>query len=459
MNFEARQIAEATGGRLVRGAPAGPVLTDTRTLVPGAWFLALAGERFDGHAFLEAAAASGAAGCVVSRDPGSVWRGGVVQVEDTTRALQDLGRFARDRLQCPVVGLTGSSGKTTTRALVACALAPLGPVHQSPHNLNNHLGVPMTLVGTPEGAAAAVVEMGSNAPGEIALLAEISRPDVRLVVNVGPAHLEAFGGLEGVAREKGALFESAREGDVLCVNLDDVLVATLPRPPGTRVVTWGRHERADVRLLDASVDPEALTTTARIATPSGEVGAVLPSPGLHMAHNACAALAVALSLGVSPAAAAEALTSYAPVGMRMRAEALSGGALAINDSYNANPASMEASLRTLASLPGRRAAVLGDMLELGPAEAAWHERVAALAASLGLDLLVLVGPRMSRAAGAARGPTEVWAAEEGLDLVERLRAWLRSGDRVLFKGSRGARVERIVHALQRSPAARAGSNG
>ncbi|MBW1878624.1 MAG: UDP-N-acetylmuramoyl-tripeptide--D-alanyl-D-alanine ligase [Deltaproteobacteria bacterium] len=459
MKLEAREIAEATGGRLAREAAAGPVLTDTRALVPGAWFLALVGERFDGHDFLETAAAAGAAGCVVSQAPGAGWRGGVVVVEDTTRALQDLGRFARDRLRCPVVGLTGSTGKTTTRALVACALAPLGPVHQSPGNLNNHLGVPMTLLAAPEHVAAVVVEMGSSAPGEIELLAGIARPDVRLVVNVGPAHLEAFGGLDGVAREKGALFETARPGDVLCVNLDDVLVAILPRPPGTRTLTWGRHEQADVRLLDASVDPRTLTTAARIVSGSDEVNVVLRTPGLHMALNASAALAVAVGLGVSLVDAAKGLSTYEPVGMRMRTEPLPGGGVAINDAYNANPASMEASLRTLASLPGRRAAVLGDMLELGVTEAAWHERVAALAASLGLELVALVGPRMSRAADAARGPTEVWVAEEGLDLVERLRGWLQPGDHVLFKGSRGARVERIVHALQRQPAARAGSNG
>ena len=448
MKFDAAAIAAATGGTLLRDGPAGPVVTDTRALAPGAWFLALSGERFDGHDFLPRAAEGGAAGCVVALDPGPEWTVGAVRVPDTERALQALGRAARDRLSCPVVGLTGSSGKTTTRALIALALSPLGAVHQSTGNLNNHLGVPMTLLATSEDAAAAVVEMGTSGPGEIALLADIARPDVRLVINAGPAHLEELGGLDGVAHEKGALFRSARPGDVVCVNLDDARVRGIPVPPGVRRIGWGRAAEASIRLLDAVVDPDTLHTHARYATPEGEVLADLPTPGIHVAADAAAALAVARALGVDLGAAAAALSRYEPVGMRLRLERLPGGALALNDAYNANPASMEASLRTLAALPGRKAAVLGDMLELGEDEAAWHERVAAVAGSLDIDLVVLVGPRMARAAPYARGRGEVWEAVDGVALVERLAGWLREGDRVLFKGSRGARVERIVQSLQ-----------
>jgi UDP-N-acetylmuramoyl-tripeptide--D-alanyl-D-alanine ligase len=451
VNFDGRQIAEATGGQLVQDGPSGPVLTDTRSLAQGSWFLALVGDRFDGHDFLERAAV--AAGCIVDR-PVPDWQGGVVQVADTTRAIQDLGRAARDRLTGPVVALTGSSGKTTTRALIALALEPMGSVHQTVGNLNNHLGVPMTLLAGSEQAAVTVVEMGTSSPGEIAVLADIARPDVRLLLNVGPAHLEELGGLEGVAREKGALLASARPGDTVVLNADDPFVANQHVPEGVRVVRYGRA--GEVRLLEASLDSETLHTAARIEVPGqGTVHIELPTPGLHIAHNAAAALAVAFALGVPAATAAAALSRYEPVGMRLRVEPLPQGALAINDAYNANPQSTEASLRTLAQLPGRRVAVLGDMLELGAEEAAWHERTGALAASLGLDLVVLVGPRMAAAAAYARGRAPVWAAEDGMELVERLRAWLRPGDRVLFKGSRGARVERIVHALQ-EPAPRAG---
>ncbi len=459
MNFDGDAIAAATGGALLRPGPAGPVHTDTRAIGAGAWFLALSGGRFDGHAFLAQAAAAGAVGCVVSRDPGPEWTGGVVQVADTTRALQDLGRAARARLRGPVVGLTGSTGKTTTRALIALALSPLGRVHQSEGNLNNHLGVPMTLLGAPEDAGVSVVEMGTSSPGEIALLADLAQPDVRLIVNVGPAHLEELGGLDGVAREKGALFRSALPGDTVCVNVDDARVAGVPLPAGVRRLTWGRAPGADIRLLDAALDAERLVTTARVATPQGELDLVVPSPGLHLAHNAAGALAVAHALGVDLAAAARALAGYAPVGMRLRPEPLHNGAIALNDAYNANPSSMEASLRTLAALPGRKVAVLGDMLELGPDEAAWHERVAAVAGALPIALVVLVGPRMSPAAPYARGRGEVWSALDGATLVARLAAWLRPGDRVLFKGSRGARVERILQMLQALDDAPTGADG
>lgn len=450
MKLDGATIARATGGTLLRDAPAGEVLTDTRTLQAGAWFLAITGPRFDGHAFLDRARDAGAIGCIVSRDPGTAWTGGVVLVDDTVRAYQDLGRHVRDSLRVPVVGLTGSSGKTTTRALVALALSPLGPVHQTVANLNNHLGVPMTLLATPDDARAVVLEMGTSGPNEIALLADIGKPDVRLIVNVGPAHLQELGGLDGVAHEKGALFRSARPGDVVALNVDDPRVVAIRLPGGVHRVTWGREEGADIRLLDAALVPETLGTRAVWQTPAGRLEATIPAPGAHVAHNAAGALVIAYALGVDLRQAAAALERYEPVGMRMRREALPGGAIALNDAYNANPQSTEASLRTLAALPGRRAAVLGDMLELGPDEAEWHRKVAAVARGLKLDLLVFVGPRMSAAA-----PEGALAFADPIDAVEPLRAWLRSGDHVLFKGSRGARVERILHALQGPPDASA----
>jgi UDP-N-acetylmuramoyl-tripeptide--D-alanyl-D-alanine ligase len=439
MEWTGEAIARATGGRLHgEGAAAGPVRTDTRASLAGAWFLALSGARFDGHSFGAAAAAAGAVGGVFSR-PAPGWTGSWVEVADTTVALQDLGRAARARLACSVVGLTGSSGKTTTRGLIASALAQLGEVHQTTGNLNNHLGVPMTLLDAPESAAAVVVEMGTSGPGEIAVLADIARPTARLIVNVGPAHLEELGGLDGVAREKGALFDAAEPGDVIALNLDDPRLAAM-RPRG-RVITWGRDARADVRLIEATLDPERLATVGRYATPDGDVEVTFSVPGVHVAHNAAGALAIAFGLGLDLRRAAADLAGFAPVGMRLKVTPLAGGVLAINDAYNANPASMGAALELLAALPGRRVAVLGDMLELGADEHAWHREVADRARALGLELVVLCGPRMSRA---GEGP---WCAEAGETLVGPLADWLRPGDRVLFKGSRGARMERVLEAL------------
>ncbi|MCB9696936.1 MAG: UDP-N-acetylmuramoyl-tripeptide--D-alanyl-D-alanine ligase [Alphaproteobacteria bacterium] len=438
--FDAEAVATATGGRLVRPGPSGPVVTDSRALKAGDWFVALVGPRFDGHDYVAAADAAGAAGCVVERElPG---RAGLVVVPDTTRALQDLGRAARAAFVGPVVGLTGSSGKTTTRALCALALSPLGRVHQTTGNLNNHLGVPLTLLARPDDAAAMVVEMGTSSPGEIAVLADIATPDVRLIVNVGPAHLLELGGLDGVAVEKGAIFRSARPGNTVCVNVDDARVAAIPVPAGVRRLTWG--SAGDVALLDAVVDPATLSTTARWRTPEGEVSARIPAPGHHIAHNAAGALCCALSLGIDPREAAAALERYEPVGMRLRSEPLPTGALALNDTYNANPQSMEASLRLLASLPGRRLAVLGDMLELGPDEARFHADVVALAKDLGLDV-VLVGPRM---VDAARAHPELPSFLDPADAGPHVAAWLAPGSTVLFKGSRGARVERCLEAIR-----------
>lgn len=449
VRFDGQAIALATGGVLVREAGEGPIGTDTRHMPSGSWFVALRGDRFDAHGFLDVATERGAIGAVVEKDPGAAYVGGVVVVADTTRALQALGRAARLAFQGPVVGLTGSSGKTTTRALTALALSPLGPVHQTGGNLNNHIGVPLTLLAMPADTRAMVIEMGTSSPGEIAVLADIARPDVRLIVNVGPAHLEELGGLDGVAREKGALFASARPGDTVCVNVDDPRIAALPLPAGVRRLEWGT--RGQIALREVTIDPVALATEASWDTPVGVLRARIPAPGHHIAHDAAGALCMALALGIDLREAAAALERYEAVGMRLRSEPLPGGGRALNDAYNANPSSMEASLRLLASLPGRRAAVLGDMLELGPDEGEWHLRIARLAHELALDRVILVGPRMAAAAAGCPGCE---AFEDPSGAVDPLRAWLSRGagtDVVLFKGSRGARVERVLHGVRGDP--------
>jgi UDP-N-acetylmuramoyl-tripeptide--D-alanyl-D-alanine ligase len=445
MNFTADQVATATGGKLISSASVcGPVQTDTRALTVGAWFVAIVGDRFDGHSFIAQAAQSGAEGVIVSRQV--EFDGAVVLVEDTTRALQALGQAARARLVCPVVGVTGSSGKTTTRALIACAAAHSQRVHQTVGNLNNHFGVPMTLLAAPEDATLCVVELGTSSPGEIQVLTDITTPDVRLITNVGPAHLEELGGLDGVAKEKGSLFASARPGDVCVVNLDDRRLASMEVPEGAHRVTFGTRSASDVRVLATRVDNN-LVTHARLVTPAGEFLASIPAPGDHIALDGAGAVAVAWALGLDLHAAVAGLSSYEPVGMRMRREVLASGVVALNDAYNANPDSMRASLEVLADLPPRRIAVMGDMLELGPDEAEFHAEVVGFADAMGLDLIVLVGRRMCNAAiEAIRTP--VWTHADVEEAGIQLADWLESGDHVLFKGSRGARVERILQHLR-----------
>lgn len=442
MKFDGASIAAATGGRLVTDGPAGEVFTDSRKVVPGGWFVALVGERFDGHGFAADVLAKGAAGVVVSR-PVEV-SGGVVQVADTTAAYQALGAAARDRAAVPVIGIGGAAGKTTTRALTALALSPLGRVHQNSANLNNHIGVPLTLLDAPDDAAAIVVEMGTSGKGEMAVLESIARPDVRLIVNIGPEHLEGLGDLDGVAAEEGVMFDSADLGDIVLVNVDDPYLRDWAIPAGARVITWGEARGAQIRLVDAVLDPATLGMRATYETPAGRVTADIPSPGRHVAHNAAAALAAAYACDVDLVAAAAALSRYEPVGMRLRRESI-GRVTVLNDAYNANPPSMEAALAVLCALPGRKIAVLGDMLELGAEEAKWHDHVAGVAATKGLDLVVLCGPRMSAAGASCPG---AWLVPDPLEVAARLRPWLKDGDVLLVKGSRGVRLERVIETLR-----------
>lgn len=449
MILSGAQIAEATGGRLVADGPSGPVTTDSRRVPPGAWFVALRGDRFDGHDFLAHALAAGCAGAVVERAPDG-WTAGLVVVPDTLAALQDLARWVRARFVGPVVGITGSAGKTSTRVMVVEVLRERGRVHHTHGNLNNHVGLPLTVLDLPPDAELMVLEMGMNHPGEIALLQDVGQPDVRLITNVGAAHVEGCGSIAGVARAKQELFDGARVGDVLVVNDDDPYVRAMPLPDGTRVVRYGRGEGCTVRLTDVAIDPDRLQTRLRIETPSGTVRATLGVPGAHLAENAAAAVAVGWALHVDPERMGPALSRFEPEGMRNRVERL-GALLVLDDAYNANPLSMGAALRTLAALPGRKVALLGDMLELGVAEAEAHRDVLALARSLGLDRVMVTGPRMAAAAAAVPG-VETQPDIEALGAA--LVADLRAGDTLLVKGSRGARMERLLDLVRAHPLAR-----
>lgn len=446
MKFTAREICQATRGTLLVDGPAGALCTDTRAVRPGDWFVALRGPRFDGHDFVEQAGAAGAIGAIVER-PIDGWEGGLVQVPDTTRAYGVLGRAARRRLGCPVVGLTGTSGKTTTRALIALAISDLGVVHQTRENLNNHLGVPLTLLAAPPEPDAVVVELGTSGPGEIATLSKIAEPTHRLILNIGHGHLLELGDIEGVGREKRALFDTARPGDVALVNLDDPRLVDAVLPAGVERITFGRSEAATVRLMSVALDPDRLVTRMTVRCEGVSVQVTVSAFGLPFAHNALAALAVAHALGVPLDAAAAHLDRYEPVGMRQRIERLPNGALVINDAYNANPDSVAAALRTLANLGGSRIAVLGDMLELGTHRERLHTWILDLATELDIERVVVLGERF---ADAAAGRTKVRVAptvQGALDILGDLAP----DDRVLVKGSRGMRLERIVQGLITTP--------
>ncbi len=446
------QIAAAVGGRLFGpgDGPAAGASIDTRTIRPGEIFFAMTGQR-DGHAFAGRASTHGASALVVSRmldpEPGCPW----ILVDDTLAALQALGSHCRSGSRARVIGLTGSCGKTTTKELIAAALGGSGPVLATRGNLNNHLGVPLTLAGLEHGHAYAVVEMGANHAGEIELLTRLADPDVGLVTCVAAAHTEFFGGIEGVARAKAELFSTMRPDAVAVVNLDDPRVRAMSRQP-RRTLTYGSHAGDGPDVLLARVQDSGGVQRLTIRAGEESVEAALSLPGPHNALNAVAAVAAAWAAGVPPAEAAGALASVQPV--KGRGAIVPGRRLeVIDDTYNANPASMSAGLEVLREQArGRRTvAVLGDMFELGDEAPALHGQVGGRAALAGVDVIVAVGGHapdvMAGAleAGARGGAVATFETTQAA--LEGIGGLVREGDIVLVKGSRGMKMERIVDSL------------
>jgi len=455
--FTSEELALATGGRWIGAPPAAVdgVATDTRHLAPGTCFVALRGERFDAHDFLGDAARAGAA-CAVARadrvpaEPPLP----LLAVEDTLEALGAIARHHRRRFPVPLVGVTGSNGKTTTREMIAAILSVRGPVLKTEGNLNNEVGVPLTLLRLGPEHTAAVVEMGMNHPGEIARLASIAEPRVGVVTNATAAHLHGLGSVDAVASAKAELYKGLPPDGIVVANLDDPRMLAKARKSGRRVFTFavGAHKEADVTVL--AIEPrgeEGQLVTLGLGTK--EVLVRLPLVGAHNAANAAAAAAAAMALGASDREIASGLAAVRPVGRRLRLERLASGVLLVDDCYNANPASMAAALATLLDLArGRRAlAALGDMLELGESEAESHRDLGRMAARAGLAALATLGPRtaLTHEAALAGGfpPGDAFHAEDPGAAAAWLRSRLRPGDVLLVKASRGMQLERLVEAL------------
>lgn len=450
------EFARAAGARLVGEDRAfGEVSTDSRTLTAGALFVALRGERFDGHDFAAAAVARGAVAAVVERElPLPVPQ---VVARDSLAALSAAAAAWRAGFDVPVVGVAGSNGKTSTKEMVAAILGERAPVLATRGTLNNHIGVPLTLFGLDARHRAAVIELGANHPGEVAALAALARPTVGLVTNAGAEHLEGFGSLDGVARAEGELFESLPASGIAVVNADDAYAALWRgMTKAARVVTFGTG-RADVRARNVrlAVEEGAWATRFDLDTPAGAVGVRLALPGLHNVVNAAGAAAAALACGASLEEIAAGLARVRPVAGRLQLKRAACGAWIVDDSYNANPSSAIAALDVLAALPGEHWLVLGEMAELGDHADAAHAEVGRHARATGVVRLEAIG-RHTPQAVAAFGTGGHWHADAAA-LLESLRAGLKPGVTVLVKGSRVNRLERVVDALVAAPPAAAGA--
>lgn len=439
----AQDAARATDGA-ASGWEATGVSIDTRELAPGDLFVALT-DRRDGHDFVAAALEKGAAAAMVSRVPEGADPARLLMVDDVLAGLTALGASGRMRSRAQVVGITGSVGKTSAKEMLRAALPGLR-VHAAERSFNNHWGVPLTLARLDPGAAVAVVEIGMNAPGEIAPLARLARPHVALVTTIAPAHLAAFGSLEGIAAEKASICEGLEPEGVAVLPAD---VPTFPvlRAAAPRALTFGEAEGADVRLLDAELGADG--TFARVDVAGAVVELRLSVAGRHHLTNALGVLAVVHALGCDPGAAATALAGWSAPGGRGAREALAlacGPVTLVDEAYNANPASVAAALGVLARAPGRRVAVLGDMLELGPGAPALHAGLAEAAAAV--DVVHTLGPLM-RGLHEALPPARrgLWAATPEA-LLEALPATLERGDTVMVKGSKAIGASRVVDALR-----------
>ena len=440
MALPADTLSAASGADAEGSGGLGGISIDSRRLVPGDLFVAIKADR-DGHDYISSAIRAGAGGLLIEESWLATAEEAVpiVAVPDTAGALLAVGVAARDRLAGPIIGITGSVGKTSTKDMAAAALATTLKTCASERSFNNELGVPLTLANAPESPEVAVVEMGSRGRGHIAKLCRVARPTIGVVTSVAMAHTEAFGGLDGVAVAKAELVEALPREGAAVLNADDARVAAMSRLTQADVLMYSAANppaaKADFVAESAALD-EDLRPSFVLRSPWGSAPVRLEARGAHQVGNALAALAVALRCGVDLEVASAALAQASPSPWRMEVSRTPGGAVVVNDAYNANPASMAAALRALASLPGsRKLAVLGRMAELGSSSESEHKAVAGLAAGLGIEVIAL---------GTDAYDMEPVASID--DAIKRLGA-LGPDDAVLVKASRVAGLERLAARL------------
>ena len=430
------------------------IVTDTRKLAEGVLFVALKGERFNGETFAKEAIEKGAAGVLVSSDYeyAESLGGTVIQVEgDTQTAYQQIAAFWRRKFAIPVITITGSNGKTTTKDLTASVLGAKFNVLKTQANFNNEIGLPLTLLNMQESHDVAVVEIGMRGLGQIAALAPVAGPNIGIVTNVGETHMELLGSMENIAKAKGELVEAIPSGGTVILNNDNPYVAKMAEKcqPDVKVVTFGIEENADIKASDIENLGRETKFKCTLSKNGEAKEFVLPMAGRHNVYNSLAAIAAGVVLGLSYEEIAKGLGQLEMSKMRFEYKQV-GEYTVINDAYNASPMSMEAALNTIGEVAtGRTVAVLGDMLELGENEVELHRNVGRKVPSSGISLLIAYGKLGKHIAEGARekGMTEVLEALSHEEAAELLHKNLKSGDTILFKASRGMKLEKIIDLL------------
>jgi UDP-N-acetylmuramoyl-tripeptide--D-alanyl-D-alanine ligase len=461
VRLSATEVASATRGRITRGDPGAAIARisiDSRALGPGDLFVAIKGDRFDGHDFVSDAIRAGAIGAIVHHRPagsgGAAQAGLLIEVEDTTRALQDLAREVRRRSGSKVVAITGSAGKTTTKEVCAELLSARFLVFRNRGNLNNHIGLPLSLLELASRPDIAVVELGMNHAGEIRTLVGIAEPEVRVWTNVGDAHLGFFESADAIADAKAEILEEARRSDLLVANANDARIVQRLRSFAGRTVTFGVETDADV--CATAVKHRGLGgIDAQVATPAGSAQVHTPLLGLGNLSNVLAAIAVGLHFEAPLEEMVARIARLTPARHRGELLRLPGGITLIDDSYNSSPAALKRALETVAAATGsaRKIAVLGEMLELGEHAARLHQECGRAAAESGLDLLIAVGG--DAAAALAREAVTAGMSERCVlhvatkhEAADAALRHVRAGDLVLVKGSRGIGTDVVVERLK-----------
>ncbi|PKM79399.1 MAG: UDP-N-acetylmuramoyl-tripeptide--D-alanyl-D-alanine ligase [Firmicutes bacterium HGW-Firmicutes-13] len=454
LNFE--EIIKTTGGELLQGSTAVPITgfsIDTRTLNEGEVFVALKGEQTDGHEYVLKALEKGASGALVSHlNEGEdlPLDKVIIRVEDPLKALQQAAKYYREKFPVRVIGVTGSSGKTTTKDLIAGILSTRFNILKTEGNLNNHLGLPLMLFKLKRKHQMAVLEMGMSGRGEIRLLADLSHPEIGVITNIGEAHFELLGSVEAIAEAKGELLEVMNSKGTAILNGDDYRLRRMANKFKGQVIFYGLGKEVDCRGFDLVL--EGRSTSFKVLIGNRKEEFTVPFPGEHNVYNALAAISCGLHVGLTAQEIRRGLADFKLSGMRMEIFETPGKVTVINDAYNANLSSTRASLKTLALMGrgSRLTAVLGDMLELGSIAEESHREIGRYAASLGINNLLAVGELMKFAVEEAQtaGLSSFWHFARQNELKEKLREILQPGDYVLVKGSRGMKMENIVEYLK-----------